>query len=613
MLRTTVALLVTVVFAACSSTPPVTPPDGGPPGDTPSPPDLPPVLDHAPDLGGGPDAGPDLTGTDLPTDGPGPDFDCSAPTGLLHDQTLQSGGETRYYMLYVPTTYSCTTVAPLLVDFHGTSGGDRPEESYATQDLIAIAEQRGFIAVRPRSRSSLEGGQQIFRWDQNTGDLAKNRTYAHDLVAALSSTYRIDPSRTYASGFSSGTNMTAQFLADDPQLFRGYGFVGGGIFPGEGPAEYHVDNASARVWATSGFRDYLYPALVDLLTYLDGNGFPAERIRVRYSDNGHELYGWHFVEMLDWLDAGMRPDPGTLTAGWTRETVPSDASLTELSRAQGGAVVASASKGTLLRRDATGSWTVRGTVTSGGRAPDLAGICMLPSGTGLAVGQQVAVATTDDGLTWNVTTPVPAFDNYGFDPAWMNAAACAGTGDVVTGGYWAAAHSTTSGSDWIKASIDAGGYNGQVAVLKVSDAGTYVALGYYDYIGRSVDGTTFDVVSPPTDLQWLMGAAPATGGQWWIVGEAGTILHSGDDGQSFTPQVSNTTEDLYAVAFVDAQTGMAVGAHGAALLTTDGGASWNNVSTGLDVFLGDALWMDATTVLVVGEAGTALTYQLPPG
>ncbi|MGZ3443288.1 MAG: BNR domain-containing protein, partial [Polyangia bacterium] len=70
-------------------------------------------------------------------------------------------------------------------------------------------------------------------------------------------------------------------------------------------------------------------------------------------------------------------------------------------------------------------------------------------------------------------------------------------------------------------------------------------------------------------------------------------------------------EDLYAVAFADDHKGLVVGAHGAALLTRDGGASWTDVSTGLDGYLGAATWLDADTALVVGEAGTALTFAAP--
>jgi len=45
------------------------------------------------------------------------------------------------------------------------------------------------------------------------------------------------------------------------------------------------------------------------------------------------------------------------------------------------------------------------------------------------------------------------------------------------------------------------------------------------------------------------------------------------------------------------------------VLTVDGGASWAAVPTGLDNFLGDVLWTDAQSAVVVGEAGAMLTFH----
>src|SRR5262249_59917127 len=145
-----------------------------------------------------------------------------------------------------------------------------------------------------------------------------------------------------------------------------------------------------------------------------------------------------------------------------------------------------------------------------------------------------------------------------------NGIGCAG-GVVVGGGYWSAARST-DGMTWTGVSIDEGGYNAQVAAVRGGDAGTWVASGYYGYVARSTDGTTFTMLNTPISREWWNGIASAAGGHWWVVGEAGGILASTDDGQTFLEQTSPRTDDLYAVAFADAQHGMAVGAHGAALL-----------------------------------------------
>jgi photosystem II stability/assembly factor-like uncharacterized protein len=116
--------------------------------------------------------------------------------------------------------------------------------------------------------------------------------------------------------------------------------------------------------------------------------------------------------------------------------------------------------------------------------------------------------------------------------------------------------------------------------------------------------------------------AAAPNGRWWIAGEAGAIARSIDDGFTWTRQETPLAEDLYAIDFYDESVGLAVGLHGAALYTEDGGTtwidvslytedggtSWIDVSIGLDRFLGDVRWVDASTAIAVGEAGTVLHF-----
>src|SRR5688500_323838 len=91
---------------------------------------------------------------------------CQGTAGTFHQQVLNVDGEDRYYFLHVPAAYACGQAWPVLVDFHGTSGGDEPELSYKNDELLALADAEGFIAVRPRSRSSVQPGLgEIYRWD----------------------------------------------------------------------------------------------------------------------------------------------------------------------------------------------------------------------------------------------------------------------------------------------------------------------------------------------------------------------------------------------------------------------------------------------------------------
>lgn len=87
------------------------------------------------------------------------------------------------------------------------------------------------------------------------------------------------------------------------------------------------------------------------------------------------------------------------------------------------------------------------------------------------------------------------------------------------------------------------------------------------------------------------------------------MMRSTDGGASFESVASSTTEDLYAVA-ARGQHVVAVGAHGAAVESSDAGVTWTNRSTGLDGYLGAVRFLSATSILVLGEHGTALRRDL---
>jgi photosystem II stability/assembly factor-like uncharacterized protein len=367
-------------------------------------------------------------------------------------------------------------------------------------------------------------------------------------------------------------------------------------------------NPPDRIYATTGYRDYLWFSAADLLALLEQRGYPMDRVFLRESDMGHELYGWHFEELWAWLDRGQRPAEGTLAPGWARDPGflwPS--SLVELAAAADGGVVAAGADGALYRRETSGTWAETG------RMPGItfAGVCLLPSGLGVAVGEQAAAVTDDHGATWTAGTPPPGLEEGFFDPAYVNGVACDEGSRVVAVGYWAGLVSDTSGTSWAAAALPTDfGVTAQAAGVTRSPGGTWLAMGYYDYVGRSTDGVSFSSIDTPNDREWYTAAA-AHGSRWTLVGEGGAILLSLDDGLTWAEVPAPREDDLYAVAYADAQTGLAVGAHGAAHLTRDGGSSWTDVSSGLDVFLGDVVFLTPTTALAAGERGTVLVFTLP--
>lgn len=534
--------------------------------------------------------------------------DCAVETGTLHDRTLAlgDGEEDRFYMLHVPASYSCASPAPLLVDFHGTAAGPgQPEEAYQLDALLALAEDKGAVVVRPRSRSSARGGAQIFRWDQNPGDLERNVTFTQNLVQELRSRYRIDEQRIYASGFSSGSNMTSQFLGAARGLFAGLAPIAGGIWSDPGIAAFEVGSAP-RIYAATGFRDYLHGTRQDLLALLAERGVPAENIVQREYDTGHDLYAWHFEELWTFLDEGVRPGGGALAKPWISETLPQAGSVLTLTPRADGSLVATGAEGEVWLRSAAGVWTLAQTLGSG----PLTGACADGEGNVFVVGERDFFAGSA-ALTFQSASTIPEFFGTYFGTSYLNGIGCAGSAPLAAAGYWTGARSSDGGESWQGLGVDAGGYPAQSSAVHVSDSGTILAVGYYDYIGRGAVGAAgLTPVDHPAGAEWLTDASSAPGGKHWVVGDHGVILASSDDGVTWQLQPSGSDEDLYAVAVAaDGQRAVAVGRRGTILVTLDGGANWEDWGAGLDVFFGAAAIV-GDTLFVAGEGGLVLRAEL---
>ena len=84
----------------------------------------------------------------------------------------------------------------------------------------------------------------------------------------------------------------------------------------------------------------------------------------------------------------------------------------------------------------------------------------------------------------------------------------------------------------------------------------------------------------------------------WAVGYWGTVRISSDGGQTWQYVSTHVTEPLYAVSFADALHGWAVGAHGVILRTSDGGRSWERQVANLRDELGESVPLDTSLLAV---------------
>jgi len=90
------------------------------------------------------------------------------------------------------------------------------------------------------------------------------------------------------------------------------------------------------------------------------------------------------------------------------------------------------------------------------------------------------------------------------------------------------------------------------------------------------------------------------------VGDGGTILKTTDGGKHWSTQNSGTRNDLHGIAFSDSQTGVAVGGYGTILMTTSGGEHWSTQSSGTRNDLHGIAFSDSQTGVAVGVGGKIL-------
>ncbi len=126
------------------------------------------------------------------------------------------GGRT--YWLYVPSGYQPGTPAPLVMMLHGcTQTGD----GFATSTgMNAIADQEDFLVIYPQQPSSANSSQ-CWNWFQTTHQSRGSGEPAllAGMVGDVQSSYSVDASQIFVSGFSAGAAMSVILGATYPDVF----------------------------------------------------------------------------------------------------------------------------------------------------------------------------------------------------------------------------------------------------------------------------------------------------------------------------------------------------------------------------------------------------------
>jgi photosystem II stability/assembly factor-like uncharacterized protein len=316
----------------------------------------------------------------------------------------------------------------------------------------------------------------------------------------------------------------------------------------------------------------------------------------------------------------------------------------------------------LKSTDAGATWTP---LTSG-TSNTLHGVYFLDPNEGVAVGDSGTILhTTDGGAAWqNVTSGV--VDN-------LRSVSFNGANGICGGDSQDILYSTDSGASWqiSQSGFFGGGFLGaqmlsattgfvagqnsifQALVGTTTDGGASWAFQPFYFDGNEggandvffldqntgvVSGSVFDgrgAIARTTDagVNWstlffdqaIEGIAFPTAASGFAVGAGGRILHSSDNGTTWTDQTSGTTANLHDVSFAsDALRGIAVGDGGVILRTTNGGvlSGWSELQKvssndgatddqfGWSVLLAsaDTAFVGAPSHAVSGNAGQGAVY-----
>jgi polyhydroxybutyrate depolymerase len=132
-----------------------------------------------------------------------------------NNESIMSGGESRTFIVHVPTSYSATTPAPVILDFHPLGGTGSQQEG--SSGWKAKCDSVGCIAIYPdssKSKASDNSWNAGYCCDNAEKNQVDDVGFAKDIIKWIEANACVDPKRIYASGGSNGGGMTYRMACD---------------------------------------------------------------------------------------------------------------------------------------------------------------------------------------------------------------------------------------------------------------------------------------------------------------------------------------------------------------------------------------------------------------
>ena len=139
--------------------------------------------------------------------------------------TIQSGGLTRDYRLYVPAMYNGSAAVPLVLNLHGYASFAAQQEFYG--DFRPIADTANFLIVHPNGTINNLGER---FWNVLGGlSAVDDVAFLSNLIDSLRAAYNIDSNRIYSTGMSNGGFMSYSLACELSDKIAAIGSVTGSM------------------------------------------------------------------------------------------------------------------------------------------------------------------------------------------------------------------------------------------------------------------------------------------------------------------------------------------------------------------------------------------------
>ncbi|MCA6078964.1 PHB depolymerase family esterase [Fulvivirga sedimenti] len=147
--------------------------------------------------------------------------------GQFIRKTVQHDGETRTYLIHLPSGYNGETNLPLVINLHGFGSNATEQSVYSRFNFLS--DVNDFIVVYPEGLVAtlpLGTGQ---HWDAYFGTGVDDLGFIDLMIDLLWNEYSIDLSRVYATGMSNGGYMSFMLACELSDRIAAIGSVTGSM------------------------------------------------------------------------------------------------------------------------------------------------------------------------------------------------------------------------------------------------------------------------------------------------------------------------------------------------------------------------------------------------